>query len=582
MEGRLADKRNFLTFERFIRRGVSIFVARMKISSKKVVSYILGALKSAGICDVVLTPGSRNAPFSISIANTPFFETYSIVDERSAAFFAMGLSQQSKKPTVLICTSGTALLNYAPAIAEAYYQRIPLLVISADRPEEWIDRGEGQCIRQNNVFQNYADYSASLIADEKDGSVQNKEIIQNTIQYLVSNDGPVHLNVPFQEPLYELIDCEELPSFHFETKNNAVDVLKEVEESLELIRHANRIMVLVGQHVYEDFSKELEQFNQLQQVVVLTETHANVNIENVFPCIDRLIMGLGGNAQQTLAPDVLITVGTNVISRKIKAILRKAKPKHIQLGLNEKPMDTFDCLQVQCNLTPHEFFNSLKEIESKSEWKRELRSIQENQIKQVEAWLSGAAFSDISVFSSLLKFIPEGTDVQMGNSSVVRYIQLFNQNKNLTYFGNRGVAGIDGSTSTAIGAAWKTKKPTLLISGDLSFHYDSNAFWNNYLSSKLKVIVINNGGGGIFRIIDGSKDTEHLQQYFETAHSSRSIKGIADLYNLNYFCAVNNDELNQVLPLFFNQSNVSVLEIFTPKEDNPKALDAFFQHTQKI
>jgi 2-succinyl-5-enolpyruvyl-6-hydroxy-3-cyclohexene-1-carboxylate synthase len=170
----------------------------------------------------------------------------------------------------------------------------------------------------------------------------------------------------------------------------------------------------------------------------------------------------------------------------------------------------------------------------------------------------------------------------MGNSSVVRYIQLFNQNKNVTYFGNRGVAGIDGSTSTAIGAAWKTKKPTLIISGDLSFHYDSNAFWNNYISNQLKVIVINNGGGGIFRIIDGSKDTEHLQQFFETSHSSKSIKGIAELYNLGYFSATNNDELNRTLPLFFEEKRVCVLEIFTPKEDNPKALDAFFQHTQRI
>jgi 2-succinyl-5-enolpyruvyl-6-hydroxy-3-cyclohexene-1-carboxylate synthase len=556
-------------------------VARMKISSKKVVSYILGALKSAGITDVVLTPGSRNAPFSISIANTPFFETYSIVDERSAAFFALGLSQQSKKPTVLICTSGTALLNYAPAIAEAYYQRIPLLVISADRPEEWIDRGEGQSIRQNNVFQNYADFSACLIADEKEGSVRNKEIIRNTIQYLISNSGPVHLNVPFQEPLYELIERDGLPSFQFEKNSNAVDVLKEVNESFEIIQQAERIIVLVGQHVYEDFSKELEQFNQLQQVIVLTETHAHVNIENAFPCIDRMIMGLVADAQNALAPDVLITVGTNIISRKIKAILRKAKPKHIQVGVNEKPMDTFDCLALQCNLTPQDFFNSLKKIESKSGWKSGLLSIQENQIKQVEAWLPSTAFSDLTVFSSILNSIPSGTDLQMGNSSVVRYIQLFNQNKNLSYFGNRGVAGIDGSTSTAIGAAWKTKKPTLLISGDLSFHYDSNAFWNNYLSSELKVIVINNGGGGIFRIIDGSKDTEHLQQYFETAHSSKSIKGIADLYNLNYFSAANNEELNEVLPLFFEEKSVCVLEIFTPKEDNPKALDAFFQHTQR-
>jgi 2-succinyl-5-enolpyruvyl-6-hydroxy-3-cyclohexene-1-carboxylate synthase len=549
----------------------------MKISSKKVVSYILGALKSAGITDVVLTPGSRNAPFSISIANTSFFETYSIVDERSAAFFALGLSQQSKKPTVLICTSGTALLNYAPAIAEAYYQRIPLLVISADRPEEWIDRGEGQSIRQNNVFQNYADYSANLIADEKESSFQNKEIIQNTIQYLISNNGPVHLNVPFQEPLYELIECDEFPDFHFEKPTSEFEISKECDE---IIQKAEKVMVLVGQHDYQDFSEELAQFNQLQQVVVLTETHANVNIENAFPCIDRLIMGLAGNAQQMLAPDVLITVGTNIISRKIKAILRKAKPKHIQVGWNEKPIDTFDCLHAQSNVSPKYFFNRLNELQSKSDWKNNLLSIQENQINQIAAWLPTASYSDLSVFSSLLKSIPDGTQLQMGNSSVVRYIQLFNQNNKLTYFGNRGVAGIDGSTSTAIGAAWKSKKPTLLISGDLSFHYDSNAFWNNYHSAELKVIVINNGGGGIFRIIDGSKDTAYLEQYFETAHSSKSIKGIADMYSLNYFSATNFVELNQVLPLFFNQKSVSVLEIFTPKEVNPKVLDAFFQHTQ--
>jgi len=542
----------------------------------------MGALKGASIADVIITPGSRNAPFSISLANDSFFQLFSIVDERSAAFFALGLSQQTKKPTVLICTSGTALLNYAPAIAEAYYQRIPLLVISADRPEEWIDRGEGQSIRQSNVFQNYADYSDCLFADEKEASIQNREIIQKTFQYLLSNNGPVHLNVPFQEPLYGLIDCEELPSFQFEMKKNSDNVLKKVFGCLEIIQQAERVMVLVGQHVYQDFSKELEQFNQLEHVVIFTETHANINIENGFSCIDRMIMGLGDEAQHVLAPDVLITVGTNIISRKIKAILRSAKPKHIQVGLNEKAMDTFNCLHEQCNVSPHDFFNALNEIQSKSEWKKTLLSIQDNQIKQVEEWLPSAPFSDLTVFSSLLKAIPDGMDIQMGNSSVVRYIQLFNQNKNLTYFGNRGVAGIDGSTSTAIGASWKTKKPTLFISGDLSFHYDSNAFWNNYLSNELKVIVINNGGGGIFRIIDGSKDTAHLEQFFETAHSSKSIKGIADLYHLNYFSAANNDELIQTLPLFFNQKNVSVLEIFTPKEDNPKALDAFFQHTKKI
>lgn len=553
----------------------------MKISSKKVVSSLLGALKCAGIKDIVITPGSRNAPFSISIANDSFFETYSIVDERSAAFFALGLTQQSKLPTVLICTSGTALLNYAPAVAEAYYQRIPLLIISADRPEEWIERGEGQSIRQNNVFQNYADYSVSLIADEKESATQNESFIHSAIQYLLNDNGPVHINVPFQEPLYQLVEIDALPNFHFEKKSDSIDSNAEIEKCTSIIRNAKRIMVLVGQHTHKDFSDSLGAFNKLQQVAVFTETHANVKVENSFPCIDRMIMGLGNDSQRVLEPDVLITVGTNIISRKIKAILRKAKPKHIQVGRDEKAMDTFDCLEMQCDVLPEDFFESFKELPSDSNWKSNLLEIQEQQKFALESWLPTAPFSDLIAFDKILKAIPSGTDVQMGNSSVVRYIQLFDQNVNLNYFGNRGVAGIDGSTSTAVGAAWKSKKPTLLISGDLSFHYDSNAFWNKYISCGLKVIVMNNGGGGIFRIIDGSKDTEHLAQFFETAHSSQSIKGIADLYNLKYFSASNLDELNQILPLFFEQNNTCILEVFTPKEDNPKALDAFFQQTQK-
>ena len=548
----------------------------MKLSTKKVVPLILAGLREAGVKDVIITPGSRNAPFIISITECPEFELYSIVDERSAAFFALGLAQQKHAPVALICTSGTALLNYAPAVAEAFYQRLPLVVISADRPDEWIDKGEGQSIRQRNVFTNIVDAEMHCSMEENDevlAAMSNElaKVLSHSIRY----SGPVHVNVPFREPLYNLEDSN-LPSFPHVSKQLIEDA-PACEHVLDFIKDKKRIVVLLGQHHFPNFNVELEQFNALSQVLILNETQSNVYVSNAIPCIDQYIAACGERIHDALNCDVLITVGTNIISRKIKAVFRKNKPYHVQVGLNEAEMDTFLCLKNHLRVSPKYFFERASHVMlSEGNFKQEALAVYTKSRAQIDSAISNLPYSDLTVFDAIQKTIPQQTDVQMGNSSVVRYIQLFDQRADLRYFGNRGVAGIDGCTSTAVGAAWASKRSTLLISGELSFMYDSNAFWNNYVSSKLKVIVINNGGGGIFRIIDGPKQVPQLERFFETAHN-RSVKGLVQSFGIDYFLASSLEELGEVLPLLFANEQAAVLEVFTPAKENASVLNTYFE-----
>lgn len=548
----------------------------MKLSTKKVVPLLLAGLREAGVKDVIITPGSRNAPFIISITSCSEFELYSIVDERSAAFFALGLAQQRHAPVALICTSGTAMLNYAPAVAEAFYQRLPLVVISADRPDEWIDKGEGQSIRQRNMFSNIVDAEMHCSMEENEEvlaamSTELAKVLSHSIRY----SGPVHINVPFREPLYELEE-RELPSFPHVPKQ-LIDDAPACAEAIELLQHKQRIVVLLGQHHFPTFNKELALFNALPQVLVLNETQSNVDVLDAVPCIDRFITACGDRINDVLNADVLITVGTNIISRKIKAIFRKNKPYHIQVGLNEADMDTFLCLRNHVHVSPQFFFaEAAKQLAPVGNYKQLALAIQEQSVKQIAHELDQLPYSDLTVFNTIHNAIPSHYDIQMGNSSVVRYIQLFDQRHDLRYFGNRGVAGIDGCTSTAVGAAYASKRKTLLISGDLSFFYDSNAFWNNYLSEHLKVIVINNGGGGIFRIIEGPKHVPQLEQFFETAHN-RSVRGLVQSFNLEYLSASSAVELHETLPLFFAKKGPVVLEVFTPAKENASVLNRFFE-----
>ena len=543
---------------------------------------------SKGIYEVVISPGSRCAPLVIGFSNHPKIHAHSIVDERSAAFFALGMAQQTRKPVVLICTSGSALLNYYPAIAEAFYSDIPLVVISADRPEHLIDIGDGQTIRQPNVFQNHILYSANL----KNGSgnemtekerIFNELEINSALNICFEQNGPVHLNAPFDEPLYQTTDkilhpMEDKPL----KKNSSEKPYDGLEEFVEAWNAAERKMLLVGVNFPDEIDEEyLQFFGNDSSILVFTETTSNLHHPNFFPNIDTIIAPIEKEQNpdelfKKLQPEVLLTFGGMVVSKKIKAFLRKYPPmQHFHVD-SKKAYDTFFVLSRHFKSNANEFFSEVipklktKESFYRPYWDKIKRDRQEKR----REYLQRIPFSDFKVFDVLLKNIPDGEMLQIGNSSAIRYAQLFETQASVSVFCNRGTSGIDGSVSTAVGAATASKKSTTLITGDLGFLYDSNALWNNNLPENFKILIINNFGGGIFRILPGNKEGKYFD-FLETPHDF-TAEHLAKMYGFGYQKAADESQLVAALKKIYSTKENQILEIFTPRTINDEVLLGYF------
>lgn len=582
----------------------------MKYPKIPLATTIIQLCKLKNIQHIVISPGSRNAPLTIGFTEDPFFKTYSIVDERSAAFIALGIAQQLQQPVAVVCTSGSALLNYYPAVSEAFYSDIPLVVISADRPPYAIDIGDGQTIRQDNVFKKHILHSVNLKPDirdneyksPEDGKTGNVFNLQEEVQksnevevnkafnLAIAHNGPVHLNAPFEEPLYEVSDT--LP-----VKAKSISLVNFSEEltTHELTKYAHiwntstRKIILTGVNQPDRIEKSiLESLAKDNSVIVFTETTSNIYHESFFPGIDKIIapVELSQNKDELfkkLQPDVLLTFGGMVISKKIKAFLRKYKPKHHWHVDSKKAYDTFFCLEKHFKVHPNTFFKIFLQLAEpqNSDYHSFWKSIKENNEKKHSEYLNTVVFSDLKAFDVVLKSIPDNYQLQLSNSSTIRYTQLFNLNPTLKIFCNRGTSGIDGSTSTAVGASLVTKEPTLLITGDLGFFYDSNALWNNYIKNDFRIIVVNNKGGGIFRILPGNKDSMSFDTYFETIHNL-DASHLCKMHGFEYIAVSSEADLDKELEHFYKPSKSPILlEVFTPRELNDLVLINYFKFLGK-
>jgi len=550
----------------------------MPHTSKVLALLVQKACRFYDINKIVISPGSRNAPLIIEFTSHSFFDTYSIVDERSAAFFALGMAQQIQKPVLLLCTSGSALLNYYPAVAEAFYSNIPLIVVSADRPKDKIDIADGQTIRQENVFANHSLYNANLLDDDSH-TTDNAHLIEKAMSVAMYKKGPVHINIPFEEPLYNTNSQSiKLPVFNL-IQNDVLNNTSKHSKLFEDWSKATAKMILIGVHQPDEvLNTVLAEIAQDPSVIVLTETTSNVHHADFINTIDNLIFSLDDDQLEIFKPDLLLTFGGMVISKRIKQFLRKHSPKkHYHISKYTAP-DTYFCLTGQIKSEP---LNILKELLStKVTVQSNYKSIWEQRKKSVEAahltFIDGAPFSDLSVFNILIKNLPQKGLLQLANSSVIRYAQLFKLPTGLKAFSNRGTSGIDGSTSTAVGAAVASAQQTTLITGDLSFFYDSNALWNKYIPSHFRLILINNGGGGIFRILPGPQKTEALD-YFEAPHDF-TAKQLCEMYQFDYTQVADKDTLETALETFFDKSKKpKLLEIATPRELNDKVLKDYFK-----
>ena len=545
----------------------------------KLAQLVIKSCENFNINTIVISPGSRNAPLIIGFNDSKEIKTVSIVDERCAAFFALGIAQQTRFPVALLCTSGSALLNYYPAIAEAYYSNIPLLIISADRPSHLIDIGDGQTIKQENVFENHILYTASL------GVENDEENINKAIETAIQKKGPVHINVPFDEPLYEKEQIDYKKEDVVEPlKTSLIDEIPldvdELQKYADIWNASTKKMVLVGEHFPDELLQtQLEHLVKDSSVLVLIENTANVSHLKFINSIDKLIFPLDEDELEKFQPDILISLGGLIVSKKIKQHLRKYKPKHHWHTDAKRAFDTFHCLEHHFKISPQLFFSQFFFLTKpvKSNYQDYWLQKKKFRLKKHQEFIGNCTFSDLKVFSKLLLSIPNNSQLQLSNSSVIRYSQLFDINKSLRVFCNRGTSGIDGSTSTAIGAAFSVKENTVFITGDISFLYDSNGLWNNYIPTNFRIIVINNGGGGIFRFIPGPKESNALD-YFETPHNL-TAEHLCKMHSFEYGVAKNEYELDTQLSNFYKESKLpKLLEVFTPREENDKILKAYFNN----
>ncbi|PCI08930.1 MAG: 2-succinyl-5-enolpyruvyl-6-hydroxy-3-cyclohexene-1-carboxylic-acid synthase [Flavobacteriaceae bacterium] len=537
---------------------------------------VIASCVAHNIEHVVISPGSRNAPLTIGFVNHPNIKTYSVVDERSAAFFALGIAQQTKKAVAVVCTSGSALLNYYPAVAEAFYSDIPLVVISSDRPKHLIDIGDGQTVRQEKVFKNHILASANLIEE-----ADNLDTLSNILKTAIRKNGPVHINVPFDEPLYEIVDSIlEINVVDTSFEETPLDV-DELQKYATIWNNSKKKMVLIGSNAPSELLQV--QFNKIMQdpsVIVLTETISNVHHTDFINNIDQTIFSLTDAELDELRPDILVTLGGMIVSKKIKQYLRKFQPKHHWHVDAKKAFDTYFCLERHFEITPELFFSQFffltpKTFPSYLDYQQKWIDLKsQRKIKHTE-YLNACEYSDLKVFETVLDSIPNHTELQLGNSSIIRYSQLFDVNFGSKVFCNRGTSGIDGSTSTAIGASVVCEDQTVFITGDISFFYDSNALWNSNIKNDFRIILINNNGGGIFKFIPGPQKTNALD-YFETPHNL-TAKHLCKMFGFEYQQVSDLESVHKSLEDFYSESKQPILlEICTPSSKNDVILKQYF------
>jgi 2-succinyl-5-enolpyruvyl-6-hydroxy-3-cyclohexene-1-carboxylate synthase len=543
-----------------------------------------------GITDVVLSPGSRSAPLTLAFARHPALTVRVVPDERAAAFIGLGIAQAQRRAVALVCTSGTAGLNYAPAVAEAFFQQIPLVILTADRPPEWIDQLDGQTIRQHNLYGAHAKGAFEFPVDisHPDAKWYSARIVNEAINLAqAAPAGPVQVNVPLREPFYpkegEAIGYEQdVPVIHEHASNPTLSPA-EILELHQQLRAAGRVVVVAGQQSENPaLLAALYEFTKARQVPVVGDIIANVGEVSAVQRQDIFLAGLSRDDKDALKPDLLITFGQSLISKSLKLFLREAAPvQHWHLQATGAVADTFRSLTRVVRVAPAVFFQQLAEDTAPGPMPEATTAWQ-----QADTAATGflnhfftdetQPFNEFSSFRHTLAALPEATALHLANSMAVRYANILGlpQGKQIEVFANRGTSGIDGCTSTAVGAALaQPDRPVVLLTGDVAFFYDRNAFWHNYPTPNLRVVLFNNHGGGIFRIIDGPRQQPELDEFFETRQALTAENTARD-FNLRYFPVSSFEELDAALPVFFaSETGAAILEIFTDSKTNA----AFFE-----
>lgn len=549
------------------------------------------------INQAIICPGSRNAPITLAFSRHPKIKTFVIPDERSAGFIALGLAQSSDNPVVMVCTSGTAAANLYPAIIEAFYQQVPLLILTADRPPEWIDQQDGQTIRQQNIFQNHVleSYQFPVSFDHEDAVWHAEKMVSEAIIKATNfSKGPIHINIPIREPFYP--SSEE--KFHYSENIKIITSSKlqwqlpepSVNELVEALKNFDRILIVIGQtRISKNLSEYLNEIQKKLRWVIVGDITANIGSLDYAVTKHDIILDDATDANN-LRCDLLITFGQSVLSKKLKTFLRDEKPKsHWHIGINYEIQDTFKSLSKKIKLNPEAFFKLLI---------KQTISVNKMQNGYYNKWM-GKEFqsrqfiidyfnfdkhSELHAINKIFLALPKRHYLHLANSMSVRYANLIGMkthHENMVW-SNRGTSGIDGCTSVALGHAVNTNCINVIITGDMAFFYDRNALWHRHIPENLRIIILNNHGGGIFSLINGSKQLEECNEYFVTNQKLNAANTARD-FGLKYFSVKTIEALPKYLTEFFDEkTGPSILEIETDQKINIKVFDDFKQKVANL
>ena len=523
-----------------------------------------------GVRYAVVSPGSRNAPLLISFSRHGGIEKVIVPDERAAGFIALGIAQKTKAPVVLSCTSGTALLNYAPAITEAYYREIPLIVLSADRPPELIDQRDGQTIRQFEALKNHVKRSIQLpvVQDESSANLYETKLVETMELSRQLPKGPVHINVPFKEPFYPEKDQAGLIFYEVKIRE---EIKKKPEIQSITLSESKKVLLLIGQKEKDEALNEI--IGELTQKIPVVRSPLN-NLQSGVKHVDGFIKD-----QQSLKPDILITSGLSVLSKNLKIFLRNHTPAlHYHFDPSGVAIDTYHSSPKIVRQSVVPFLKSLKNLQTNREYLETWKKLERKTQEAFTTHLQGATFSETTASSFIFSAIPSHSVLHLSNSMPVRFADLFGVPDHVEVYSNRGTSGIDGCTSTALGTSLVSDKLNLLVTGDLAFLYDRNAFFHHLSTRNLRVVVMNNQGGGIFRLIKGPSALPELEDYFETRHN-RTAEYICKENDLEYLTASNQNELEELWgPFLASSKNGKVLEVFTDPYINQTAYKKLRNH----
>lgn len=548
---------------------------------------LLDVLEAHGIRDIIASPGSRNAPLLISCSYRERLTTRVVTDERTAGFIALGIAMVTKRPVALICTSGTALYNYAPAVAEAYYQGIPLIVISADRPAHWIEQEDSQTLAQPGALNKIVkkSFDIPVKSDNKEMEWYVNRIANEAA--IISSDykpGPVHINVQIDTPISKTEDVD----------SSSIRIIRTVEAAPSLAPNdirmlfqkleGKKILVVVGYMAPDnDLNKYISLFSTLPGVIVLCETLSNIHINGNPYAVDSVISGLSDETKLALRPDIVISLGGALISRMLKEYIRNQAPEVWTLGDSYYGVDVFKNLSLNIRTSPAFFFKVFyhtlrKYYEKRPETGTNLSAytkiwnyVKDAQLEARKQFTADAEWSELKAFGKILNCIPRKYNLFLSNGTPVRYAQLFTENIPHASYSNRGVSGIDGTNATAVGCALAYNDPTLLITGDMSFAYAPGILGLDFLPASFKIIVINNKGGGIFRFISPTRYIEHRDKFF-CADPKVPVKELTATYGWTYFSAGSEKQLEEILPFFFASETNVLLEIAIDDEEYSASL----------